>query len=151
MAVASVGSEVIFWPWCQCWRAARSWLLLGKGHFFSPSQRRNVPMTSPKVPGFVWASVVSSMKVWKVWATGKCVCASVCSLSTCFHYLLVQDWEQIFLPKVGSFGKSEQGCWLCEGRRRGGQEESFRTEGGEEVACGWESCRELGCSYNEWV
>ena len=41
-----------------------------------------------------------------------------------------------FLPETGSLGKSKQGSCLCEGRRRVGQDERFREEGGEDVTRG---------------
>lgn len=69
-----VCSEVIFWSWCQCWKAARAMASAQQVTLFgfSPSPGRNFPITSPK---FVWASTVSSVKVqslssWLVFLSG---------------------------------------------------------------------------------
>lgn len=114
--------KVIFWSWYQCWKAARAMASAQQGTLFgfSPSLGKNFPITSPK---FVWASTVSSVKVQRVWAAGKCFCLALCSSSACFHYLY-KAGDRFFFSKLDPLVSQSRGAVYV--RAGGGQDKHFR-------------------------
>lgn len=96
---------------------------------FYPSQGRNFPTASPKLPKFVRASMVSSMNLFiqRGWAS-QGVFSDRCLQFKHFLLLFVKYWGQIFSLKTRSFGKSEPVSCLCECRRTRKQNERFREE-----------------------